>query len=87
MKVVNNTGAGRPTLPLNDGGRKLREWRLANNLSVREVAARMGVSRVTYYRFEEGHPPTLANANAIVRVTHGSIRYRDLWPGFRPEYA
>ena len=68
-------------------GSNLRDWRTDRNLTARGVANKLGVSVPTYYRLEDGRPPTLDIANRIVCLTHGKIRYRDLWPGFKPEYA
>lgn len=68
-------------------GSKLASWRRAREWTVLEAATFFGVSPATYYRWENGHPPCLDTANKIVKATNGGIRYRDMWPGFNPEFA
>lgn len=81
-----SSAGGRHPVPLWDG-RMLKRWRLERRLNAAEAGQLFDVSQATYYRLEAGQPPTLDIANKIVRITHGAIKYRDLWPGFNPSYA
>jgi predicted transcriptional regulator len=65
----------------------LREWREYAGLTVKQASERTGINVVTWYRYEEGWRPPIENAHKIVNLTMGGIRYRDIFPGFQPEYA
>ena len=69
------------------GRTALRRWREDRNLDHHQAAARLGVSVATYYRYEAGGVFNIRKANAIVSMTRGKVRYRDLNGGFKPEYA
>ena len=68
-------------------GQQLRAWREKQGLSVRHVAAEIGVSPQSLYAIEKSRVPRLDTAHRIVNMTHGAIRYRDIYYGMIPEYA
>lgn len=65
----------------------LRRWREDHNMSHERAAEILGVSIATYYRYENGQTFNMKKANAIVRMTRGAVRYRDLVGDFLPKYA
>ena len=57
---------------------KLRQWREANNLSMEEVAERLGVSgRMTIYRYERGRVPEPDTLQKIIEITEGAVTADD----------
>ncbi len=71
----------------NTDNRSLRAWRIRNDLDPADIASRLNVSVPSYYRYETGYPPPPDMATDIVTLTHGAVRYRDLWSFFEPRYA
>jgi len=66
----------------------LREWRKDQGISHEDVCGILHISIATLYRIEAGiTQPRIDRCNDIVSMTHGKIRYRDLIPNFKPEYA
>lgn len=74
-----------------NGHTALRRWRYrryGKSAHSGKAAARFfGVSTATYYRIETGGCRKIETANRIVRKTGGELRYRDLIPGFNPDFA
>lgn len=78
---------GPQKIDLDWDGSALREWREKHGRDYLSVAASLGISPATLYRYESGIVPPLPMANRIVAMTRGAIRYRDMYRSFRPEYA
>ena len=56
---------------------KLVAWRLGQQLSQREAAARIGVSQPAYQAYETGGVPGIFAALAIERATAGAVQIRE----------
>lgn len=72
-----------------NGHTALRRWRLERGITHDAAADMLGVSVATYYRYESGMVviPKLRLVNQICEMSKGQIRYRDLLPDFREEFA
>ena len=70
-----------------NGDPPFRAWRKSNGWDNARTCEVLGVSQATLYRIDSGLRKDIVMANLIVQATRGEIRYRDLIPGFRPEYA
>lgn len=57
---------------------KLHAFRQAHGLSLRTLAARIGVSAPTLSRIENGHPCGRKTASKIVAFTEGAVGWTDL---------
>ena len=69
------------------GYTSMARWRHRHSMTSKRAAEYLGVSVATYYRYEAGFRVNMNKANAIVRLTNGEVRYRDIVGNFIPEYA
>lgn len=61
-------------------GMKLRAWRRANNLTVREAADRLGVTFHTIYRYEQGKVvPPPDKMRQIIALSGGAVTPDDFF--------
>jgi transcriptional regulator with XRE-family HTH domain len=67
-------------------GEKLVRWRLANELSQREAAARVGLSQAAWQSYESGGHPRVRAATAIEKLTKGAVKVGD-WADGEEERA
>lgn len=59
---------------------KLRQWRLKAGRTVRDLAAEIGCTRVTWYSWEDGNNiPSAPFMQNIVNLTDGAVTPNDFY--------